>query len=308
MLLLNSYAKLNLYLQVLNNRKDTYHNIKTLFERIDLSDKIILKDRQDKIIKLTCNSTDVPCNHTNLAYRSARLLQDKFNLKKGVDIKILKRIPIGAGLGGGSSNAAVVLMGLNKLWELNLTKAKLLSLARTIGSDVPFFIYNCPFAWGLGRGDIIRPFRSFDNLRLCHILIVPRIKVVTAHIYKAWDAHSTLTPLEIPNLCKRKIKFLTALTRQKYDAKMLNLALRKKDLNLLGETLFNDLEAITTRLYPEVIRIKNRLKSLGLKSILMSGSGPAVFGIVSSRKEAVTLKGQLKKENNFWQVFVTETV
>ena len=99
MLLLNSYAKLNLYLEVLSLRKDSYHNLKTLFERIDLCDKIILKPRQDKKINIICNSQDVPCDNTNLAYRSAKLLQDKFALPKGVDIRIIKRIPVGSGLG-----------------------------------------------------------------------------------------------------------------------------------------------------------------------------------------------------------------
>ena len=126
-MVLNSYAKLNLYLEVLSKRKDSYHNIKTIFERIDLCDKIVLKVRKDKKINLISHSPGLPRDSSrNLAYRSAELLQTRLNLDKGVDIQIIKRIPVAAGLGGGSSNAATVLMGLDKLWRLNLSREKLL--------------------------------------------------------------------------------------------------------------------------------------------------------------------------------------
>jgi len=293
-LVLNSYAKLNLYLEVLSKRKDGYHNIKTIFERIDLCDKIVLKKRKDKKINLISRSPGLPRDSSrNLAYRSAKLLQTRLNLDKGVDIQIIKRIPVAAGLGGGSSNAATVLMGLDKLWRLNLSRERLVGFARKIGSDVPFFVYNCPFAQGSGRGSNIRPLKFLKNLRIWHILVVPQKRVLTAKIYGLWD--------------KRK----TGLTRPKYDVKILNLALRKKDSPLIGEALFNSLEAVTLTMYPQVKRIKEKLRELGLKSILMSGSGPAVFAIASSRKEAVRLyrqlKGVLKEEGSFWRVFATRT-
>ena len=286
-MILNSYAKLNLYLEVLNKRKDNYHNIKTLFERVSLCDKIILKSRRDKKIRIICNLPDVPCDNTNLAYRSAKILQDVFHIDRGVDIKIIKHIPVGAGLGGGSSNAASVLVGLSKLWRLKLVQEQLLAYARKIGSDVPFFIYNSPFAFGEGRGDRIKPLEALDNARLWHILVVPKIKVSTPLIYKKWDTHSTLTSPQ-------------------YNVKILNLGLRKNDLSLIGKALFNSLEQVSAKLYPQVRRIKKKLINLGLKAILMSGSGPAIFGIVSSRKEALSLCRQLKK-NRLWQVFVTRT-
>jgi 4-diphosphocytidyl-2-C-methyl-D-erythritol kinase len=330
-LVINSYAKLNLYLEVLNKRKDSFHNIKTIFERIDLCDKIILKGRQDKKIKIICNSPDVPKDRTNLAYRSVKLLQNEFNLKQGVDIRIIKRIPVGSGLAGGSSNAAAVLLGLDKLWKLNLSRNKLLKLAKRIGSDVPFFLYPSPFAQGEARGDCIRQLRCLDKIRLWHILVVPKIKVATSHVYKEWDKHSSRTFGDIqkiqkmnlakvrdskltPHLCKHSKKNNkdesgkgAGLTRPRHNVKILTLALKKRALPLIGEALFNRLESITANLYPEVKKIKARLKSLGLKSILMSGSGPAIFGIVSSRKEALSLCRQLQKDRRFWQVFVTRT-
>lgn len=293
-LILNSYAKLNLYLEVLNRRKDNLHNIKTLFERIDLSDRIILKTQPDKLINIKCSTAGMPTDTSNLAYRSAKLLQDSFKVNQGVQIKIIKRIPVGSGLGGGSSNAACVLRGLNKLWRLNLSPKRLVALAKKIGSDVPFFVYDCPYALGLSRGDRIIPLEALNKLKLWHILIVPKIEVLTPFIYQNWDAYTKNARLN--------------LTKPRYDVKILNLGLKKFNLPLIGRALHNSLEAVTTRLYPEVRHIKARLKHLGLKAILMSGSGPAVFGMVSSRKEAQELCRQLKAENSNWQVFVTRTV
>lgn len=293
---LNSYAKLNLYLEVLNKRKDNYHNIETVFERIDLGDTLILKSRPDKKINISCGLSGVPKGHSNLAYRASRLLQESFNVDKGVNIKIIKRIPVGAGLAGGSSNAASVLIGLNKLWRLNLSKDKLARLAGKIGSDVPFFIYNSPFAEGKGRPDRIKPLRGLSGLRLWHILVVPKIKISTPFIYKKWDDF---------NKALRK-KERVGLTRTRYNVKMLILALKKKSLFLVGQALFNSLEQISAKLYPQINCIKEKLSRLGVQSILMSGSGPAVFGVVSSRKEALFLGRQLKK-NSFWRVFVTRT-
>ena len=288
-MIVDSCAKLNLYLAVINKRKDGYHNIKTVFERIGLSDRIILKPRRDNKIKIICSSPLVPKGKTNLAYRSAKLLQDSFLVKKGVDIEIRKRIPVGAGLGGGSSNAAAVLLGLNKLWGLNLGQNKLLKLAAGIGSDVPFFIYDTPFAMGSGRGEKIKPLKALGNVKLWHVLVVPKIEVLTPVIYNKWDSYSRLTS-------------------RPHGDKILTSALKKSDLSLIAKSLFNSLERVTSGLYPEVARIKERFISLGLKAVLMSGSGPAVFATVPSRKEAVSLCRQLKEENKFWQVFASQTL
>jgi 4-diphosphocytidyl-2-C-methyl-D-erythritol kinase len=294
----NSYAKVNLYLEVLNIRKDGYHSIKTLFERIDLSDKIILKTRRDNKINITCNVAALPRGSSNLAWRSAKLLQDTLNIDKGVDIRIMKRIPVGSGLGGGSSNAAYVLMGLNKLWKLNLNQDKLLKLATKLGCDVPFFIYDIPFALGEARGDRIKPLEALDNTRLWHVLVVPKIEVSTASIYKRWDKQCRMGVIK---------KGRAWLTIPEYNVNIMTLALKKKDFFLTGDALFNSLEQVTARLYPGIKRVKEELKRLGVKSILMSGSGPAVFGVVPSRKEALTLCRQLKSRGSFGRIFVSRT-
>lgn len=288
-MILNSYAKLNLYLAVLNKRRDHYHNLATIFERISLADRITLKSRPDPKIKIITDSSCIPRDGVNLAWRAAALLQDIFNLKCGVEIKIQKRIPVGSGMGGGSSNAACVLIGLNKLWKLRLSQKILTSLAGKIGSDVPFFIHNCAFAQGSLRGDRIRPLRQLAGLKLWHIVVMPKIKVSTPLIYKKWDEYSKLT-------------------KPTCGVKILTSALRKRDLSLLGGLLFNSLEQVTLKLYPEVERIKKTLLREGLQSILMSGSGPAVFGILPSRKEAVSLSRQLRIKHRSWQFFVAHTI
>lgn len=292
-IVINSYAKLNLYLEVLNARRDVYHNIKTLFERIDLSDKIILRPRSDRKINILCKNPRISKDKSNLCYQSAQTLQKRFGLNFGVDIEIIKRIPVSAGLGGGSSNAASVLLGLNKLYKLNLSQSQLLQLAKEIGSDVAFFIHNIAFALGTRRGDKIEKINPLNKVRLWHILVVPGIAVSTRLIYKKWDEYSKLKG--------------AGLTGPKNNVNILILGLRKKDLSLIGRFLYNSLENVTLRLYPEVREIKSRFAEFGLESVLMSGSGPAVFGIVSSRKEACRICEKLRRENRSWQVFVTRT-
>ena len=310
-LALNSYAKLNLFLEVVNKRSDNYHNLRTVFERIDLCDKIILKPRQDKKINIICKNSDVPKDASNLCYRSAALLQAIFNIDKGLDIRIIKRIPVGAGLGGGSSNAATLLLGLNRLWKLNLSRKRLVNIAKKIGCDVPFFIYDAAFAKAEGRGDEIKPLGALKDTKLWHILVVPKSAVSTPFIYKKWDTFSGLTPhlFSIQTNQKKMNKIKGAgLTMPRFDVKLFASALRKNDLSLINKFLFNSLEPLTVRYYPKVQSIKERLNKLGLKTILMSGSGPAVFGVVSSRKEAVTIGTKIKEKDGSLQVFVARTI
>ncbi len=292
-MVLHSYAKLNLYLEVINKRADGYHNIKTLFERINLSDKITLKSTRSPKITITSNSRLIPKDKRNFAYQAAILLKDQCGVKSGVRIHIKKNIPVGAGLAGGSSNAASVLMGLNKLWNLRLSRSRLAGFAARIGSDVPFFVYDAPFALAGGRGEKIKIVNSLKNVGLWHILVIPKFKVSTPAIYKQWD------------ILKDNKK--ARLTRPKLGVKILISRLRKKLLLSSNSGLYNGLEIVTANKYPKVISIKNRLRGLGLnRKILMSGSGPACFSIVSSRKEAVVRAKQLKA-NKSWQVFVSRT-
>lgn len=326
---LNSYAKFNLYLEVLNRRKDGFHNIRTVFERVSLCDKILIRSRPDGKIRIISTSKEIPKDKTNLAFKSAAILKRAFNIRQGADIKIIKHIPVSAGLGGGSSNAAAVLSGLNKIWDLNLSNKRLLYFARQIGSDVPFFICNKPFAYAFSRGDRLKPLDNIKVKRLWHILVLPRLKVSTPFIYKKWDmlrnfkltrlkgggkivknqlSLTGLTPLSKHGKIPLNTGCKLGLKKPKHGVKILTLALEKNDLSLLNSALFNSLYEVTSGLYPEIGCIKTKLEMLGAKAVLMSGSGPAVFGIVSSGKEARDLFRQVSRENHSWRIFLVNSV
>ncbi|MDD5109259.1 MAG: 4-(cytidine 5'-diphospho)-2-C-methyl-D-erythritol kinase [Candidatus Omnitrophica bacterium] len=288
-LAVKSFAKVNLYLQILNKRKDNFHNLNTLFCRVDLADTIILKNRQDGLIKIKCINRHVPCDRTNLCWRAAELLKQKYGLSFGLDIDIQKHIPVGAGLGGGSSNAASVFLGLNKYWCLGLSKKQLVTLGAKLGSDVPFFIYNTKFALGSGRGDKIKPLISLDKLKLWLVLIYPNIRVSTPLIYQKFDSFS-------------------GLTRFRCDVKILPSELLKCGKGVNPKCLINDLEIVTSTLYPVVNQVKNVLSGMGLEKIMMSGSGSAVFAICNGRKQAQDFKDKLTKKHKSWAVFVSSAV
>ena len=291
-----SFAKLNLYLRVLNKRKDNFHNLSTLFARIDLADTLIFRKRKDNLIKIKCNSPGVPKDETNLCYRAAALLKQEAKLSLGIEIELKKYIPVGAGLGGGSSNAANVLLSLNKFWDLNLPKTRLVKLGAKLGSDVPFFIHQVKFALGSQRGDKIKPLISLDKLKLWFILVYPGFKVSTPLIYQKFDT------------CLPVGKAFSGLTRSGCNVKILTSELLKKGKGIDAKCLVNDLEIVTTSLYPVLNRVKNVFSDLGLKKIMMSGSGAAVFAICNGRKQAQDLSSKLANKNKVWQVFAVSTV
>jgi len=295
-LLLRSFAKLNLYLRVLNKRRDNFHNLSTLFARIDLADTIILKERKDSAIKIKCNSRQVPKDKTNLCYRAAALLKQESKLSFGLEIEIKKRIPVGAGLGGGSTNAASVLLGLNKYWGLNLPKTRLVKLAAKLGSDVAFFVYDTKFALGSRRGEKIKPLASLERLKLWFILVYPGIKVSTPLVYRRFDH------------CRQAGSKFSQLTIPRHDVKILISELLKRGHRASSEFLFNSLEVVTAGFYPAVNQVKKALYGMGLEKVMMSGSGPAVFAICGSQKQAQDLSGRLRKKYKSWQVFVSSTV
>ncbi|MCX5715474.1 MAG: 4-(cytidine 5'-diphospho)-2-C-methyl-D-erythritol kinase, partial [Candidatus Omnitrophica bacterium] len=169
-IVLKAPAKVNLYLDVLKKRPDGYHDIETIFERIALFDTIIIKNSPDKKIRVTSDHPGLPLGRDNLVYKAAEAIFKKAGLKVGVCVDIKKRIPVAAGLAGGSSDAASMLIGINRLFRLGLSKAQLAGLARAIGADVAFFLYDCSFAIGTGRGDQIKPL-PINDASIWHIII-----------------------------------------------------------------------------------------------------------------------------------------
>ena len=279
---LRSYAKLNLFLQVINKRPDGYHNLVTLFERIDLFDDLELTLNPTGDIRVFCDHPDVPTDSRNLVFKAAQLLKDDFALQEGVDFVIKKRIPVAAGLAGGSSNAATALLGLSRLWKLDLTRRELLACARTLGSDVPFFIYDCSWAIGTGRGDRIKPL--ILDTKLWHILIVPSIKMYTKEVFEAVNLE---------------------LTKTNDDVNIFTRSLKKSDISVIGGLLRNDLESPIIKLAPDLRKFKDHMMTLNTQGVSFSGSGPALFGLTADRQQAEEIKDILQKQ--YPQVFAVRT-
>lgn len=285
MIRLRAPAKLNLYLRLLGKRPDGYHEIETLFERIDLADELTVEPQPDGVT-LTCSEPSLSCGEDNLVLKAARLLQQATGVPRGARLHLIKRIPIAAGLGGGSSDAAAALRGLNEAWQLGLDSARLLELAAQLGADVPFFLSEAPFAIGRGRGDVCEPLSQAP--RLAHVVVVPDAQLSTAEVYAGtrFDLTSA-TP---------------SLT-------MVVHALRNgPDWSGLAEGLRNDLEPAAIRRCPVIPHIQSRLRDLRCVGVGLSGSGPSVFGLCRDRAHAQEVAMTLRQSARAaWRIEVVET-
>ncbi|VAX35172.1 4-diphosphocytidyl-2-C-methyl-D-erythritol kinase [hydrothermal vent metagenome] len=280
---LQSPAKLNLYLKVLNKRVDGFHNIETLFERINLFDDICFKSNASGKIKITCNHPHVPIGPKNLVYKVAQLFQQECGVTQGVDVCINKRIPVAAGLAGGSSNAATALKGLNKVWKLNLSQKQLLAYAARLGSDISFFLHDASWAVGQGRGEQIE--KVDIKTSLWHVIVVPKIKMYSWKVYGGLNLK---------------------LTKKNEGVNILFRYLRKGNFLEVGRRLTNDLESEIIRISPNLLKLKQKLSDFNICGTLISGSGPSVFGITQTQKQAEEIKIVLDKR--FSQVYVVKTL
>ncbi|MED0968108.1 4-(cytidine 5'-diphospho)-2-C-methyl-D-erythritol kinase [Bacillus paramycoides] len=254
-LLVKAPAKINLSLDVLGKRQDGYHEVKMIMTTIDLADRLELTELVEDRIEILSHNRYVPDDQRNLAYQAAKLLKEKFNVKKGVSITIEKTIPVAAGLAGGSSDAAATLRGLNKLWNLGLTIDELAGLGAEIGSDVSFCVYGGT-AIATGRGEKIEHIKTPPSCWV--ILAKPHIGVSTADVY----GNLRLNRVTHPNVDKM--------------VEVINHG----DYKGICDTVGNVLEGVTFAMHPEVARIKAQMKRFGADAVLMSGSGPTVFGLV----------------------------
>lgn len=248
-------AKINLSLDVLRKRNDGYHEVEMIMTMVDLADRVDLALRLDGRISVDVSEGFVPIDERNFAYQAAALLKKRFQVAHGVHIYITKRIPVAAGLAGGSSDAAATLKGLNQLWELGLSLDELAELGAEIGSDVSFCVYGGT-ALATGRGEQIQALPSPPPLWV--VLAKPPIGVSTKDVYGGLKVE----------------KAKHAKTQEMIDA------LYKQDANAIFSLLHNTLEDVTLRLHPEVKHIKEQMKRFGADAVLMSGSGPTVFGLV----------------------------
>lgn len=255
-------AKINLTLDVLAKRPDGYHDVEMVMQSVDFCDYISLAPRLDNQIVIRTNVPYIPTDERNLAYKAAHVLRVHMGIFRGVEIDIDKRIPVAAGLAGGSTDAAAVLRGLNHLWQLHLSLKELSQIGEEVGSDVPFCIYGGT-AVVRGRGEIVEPVPIRPAFWV--VLAKPPLAVSTAEIYGALDVSSI-------DLHPR--------------AKNMILALRSADVQAIADAAGNVLEPVCSALYPETIRIKEQLVRLGSQVTLMSGSGPTVFGLFEREQRA----------------------
>lgn len=266
-------AKINLFLRVLRKRNDGYHDIASLMQKITLYDELIFSPRPEGIT-LNCPGSNLPTTEDNLVFRAAQSIFAYANYPSGMEITLIKKIPLAAGLGGGSSDAATTLMALNEICSLGLKKRDLMVVGAKLGADVPFFIFgNTALASGIG--DELKDLQNLPKLNL--VLINPQFKLSTKMVYENLNLRLTKKPINysIPRFCN-----------------VLDVA----------SGLNNDLERVTLNLYPVLRRLKKLLTDHGALGSLMSGSGPTVFGIFDEEETAIKAEKTIMKKGK-WSVF-----
>ncbi|MDP3012914.1 MAG: 4-(cytidine 5'-diphospho)-2-C-methyl-D-erythritol kinase [Candidatus Subteraquimicrobiales bacterium] len=276
-MILKAHAKINFYLDVLSRRSDGYHNIQSVMQSLELADVIFISPNLKKI-EVILNSSDfaldIPSND-NLAYKAATLLKNEAGLNQGAIIEINKRIPVAAGLGGGSADAAAVLFGLNLLWGLNLPLEKLQQIGAKVGADVPFCLIGGT-SLAEGVGEILNPLPQMPSSFV--VIAKPSFGISTAEIYNELDK------IEISPL--KQLELICA-------------SLEKKDLVAISRHLNNILEKVAGKLYPEIIELKEIAMEAGALGALMSGSGPSVFALAKEKKAAEKVLEALKPKASF---------
>ncbi|MGH7301819.1 MAG: 4-(cytidine 5'-diphospho)-2-C-methyl-D-erythritol kinase [Candidatus Rokuibacteriota bacterium] len=267
-LALSAAAKVNLALEVLGRRDDGYHEIATVMQTVDLSDRLVLEEAD--VLELRTTASDVPTDGTNLALKAASTLRDMAGVSRGVRITLDKRIPVAAGLGGGSTDAAAVLVGLNRLWGLGWPTARLAEAAVKLGMDVPFFLRG-GVALGTGRGEQLEPLAS---AALALVLVNPRVAASTAEIYGGVGA---------------------AMYSDGARARGMAAALRSRQPSRIAAALGNTLESVATARYREVEQMEAALLAAGALGAAMSGSGLTVFGIARSYDHARQIRTRVAR-------------
>ncbi len=282
---IHAHAKINLYLNVVGRREDGYHNLETVFHSIGLYDEVILRERTKTGITIKCDHPHVPSDSRNLAYRAAQSLSDVVGGFGGYEILIHKRIPVAAGLAGGSANAAAVLYGLNELFALGLSEKMLMEIGAQLGADVPFCLHGGA-AFGTGIGDILTPLPALSDVPL--VLINPGIAISTADIFKNLDI---------------------TLTKPKKESIIIKTCVKKGDVVGVGKNLYNLLEVPVFSKFPELATLKTQLSTqTGCYGALMSGSGATMFALMENTATAQRCESLFKNNVSFCTTTVTNPV
>ncbi len=278
---MNAPAKINLSLDVLKRREDGYHELRMIMQTVGLQDTVILESAGSGI-EIACSNRYVPCGNDNTVYKAASLLKERYGIKDGLRIRIIKRIPVAAGLAGGSSDAAAVLKGMNGMFCLGLTPEQLAAAGKEVGADVPYCIRGGTML-AEGIGELLTALPSFSGVDV--IILKPKVGVSTAWVYKN---------LKLDRIAARP------------DTERLIAAIGAKDIGALAKNMENVLETVTIPQYPIVSAAKEKLVVLGAEGSMMSGSGPSVFGLFSSRAKAAAAAEKLRDKN--WECYLTKTV
>jgi len=274
-----SPAKINLFLQITGRRIDGYHDLVTLLCCVGLYDTVSLVFGA-KETTVACVHPNVPEDETNLAFGAASLFLKALNKNEGVKISIEKKIPVAAGLGGGSSNAAAVFLGLNRYYGYPFSQDELMHMGLSIGADVPFFIFRKP-AIGSGIGEKLEAYQGLEKLKI--LLVFPGFGVSTAEVYKSLNLGLTK--------CKNKLRY-TLLNNHSFDPRY---------------HLCNDLETVVASKHPAIFAAKEALIGQGALGALMSGSGPTVFGLFSDIDKA-RKAGRILSQNDKWQIYHADMI
>ncbi|MDZ7360277.1 MAG: 4-(cytidine 5'-diphospho)-2-C-methyl-D-erythritol kinase [candidate division KSB1 bacterium] len=271
-----AFAKINLGLRILGKRPDGYHDLETLFLQIDLGDRLFFEKTAGGRFELTCNKPDIPVDESNLCSRAYQLIADTAKRQLGVRLHLEKNIPAGAGLGGGSSDAAITLIALNRLFALNFSNDTLYQLARQLGSDVPFFLIG-GLCLGRGRGEILVPRAALP--KFCILLVTPPVVVSTAWAYQNYNK--------------------LGLTKTQKNRKLPSSNIEQLTGQELAEICQNDLETAVFEKYEELAAIKAQLENSGAFVASMTGSGSAMYGLFHTPQDAESRKQLFKNCNTF---------
>ena len=278
---LKALGKINLGLDVLGRRPNGYHDVRMVMQTVYLYDQILLEKTDKEGISLETNLFYLPVNENNRAYRAAKMLIDEFAIKEGVHISLEKHIPVAAGMAGGSSNAAAVLYGMNRLFQLGLTDQELMDRSVQLGADVPYCIMRGTVL-AEGIGEKLTPLPAMPK---CHVLLAkPPISVSTQKVYEKLDAQEVTKHPDIDGIL---------------------LGLQTGDLEKITSSMGNVLENVTITEYPQIERIKDVMKEEGALNAMMSGSGPTVFGIYDDKMLARRAAARIREEQLAKQVHVT---
>ena len=278
---LKALGKINLGLDVLWRRENGYHDVRMVMQTLYLYDQIKMEKTKKPGIELNTNLFYLPVNENNLAYRAADLLMKEFEIKEGVKITLEKHIPVAAGMAGGSSNAATVLFGMNRMFSLGLSQKELMDRGVTLGADVPYCIMRGTVL-AEGIGEILTPLPAMPK---CHVLIAkPPISVSTKLVYEKLDSHEITEHPDIDGILK---------------------GLKERNLKKIASSMGNVLEKVTIEEYPVIEEIKNVMKKSGSLNAMMSGSGPTVFGIFDEKDRAKRAARRIREQQLAKQVYVT---